>query len=218
MNGTSARRVAHRVSTSSTKGCDRTSYLTRAPPSSLPPFLLPFPPPSSDPSPPPPHLLSSALLLASFFPPSARSFESLFIFISFGLVCRLAARPRDYRVPATHLGNSGGPLSSYYQREGRRAAASSAGVRRTLPPLLSSLSFSFFFLNPFLRYLFRRYFSIFVAYTHLAPWLLLSSFSATFSPFLPSFLPSFLPLLLSTNYLCLISDTVGAKKVALLAP
>ena len=59
MNGTSARRVAHRVSTSSTKGCDRTSYLTRAPLSSLPPFLLPFPPPT-DPSPPtPPHLLSS---------------------------------------------------------------------------------------------------------------------------------------------------------------
>lgn len=50
---------------------------------------------------------------ALFFPPpDGRRLESLFIFISFGLVCRLAARHRDYRVPATHLGNSGGPLSA----------------------------------------------------------------------------------------------------------
>lgn len=50
--------------------------------------------------------------LYSFPRPAARTVESLFIFISFGLVCRLAARHRDYRVPATHLGNSGGPLSA----------------------------------------------------------------------------------------------------------
>ena len=50
--------------------------------------------------------------LYSFPRLGARRLESLFIFISFGLVCRLAARHRDYRVPATHLGNSGGPLSA----------------------------------------------------------------------------------------------------------
>lgn len=50
--------------------------------------------------------------LYSFPRPDGRRLESLFIFISFGLVCRLAARHRDYRVPATHLGNSGGPLSA----------------------------------------------------------------------------------------------------------
>lgn len=114
INGTSARDALHRVTTSSIKGSDRTSYLTRAPfrPSSTPlsssslslllsPFL-PFLPPFFSPS-------------ALLFPPSTRRLESLFIFISFGLVCRLAARHRDYRVPSTHLGNSGGPLSSYYQ-------------------------------------------------------------------------------------------------------
>lgn len=75
---------------------------------SFPPFLSRSPPRRLD-------LFSSPPAL--FFPPSARRFESLFIFISFGLVCRLAARHRDYRVPGTHLGNSGGPLSSYYQRD-----------------------------------------------------------------------------------------------------
>lgn len=104
-----------RVATSCTKGSDRTSYLTRACcASSVPTHLSPGP------------LLSSLFLTTipsssfrvrrasaySFPRPDARRLESLFIFISFGLVCRLAARHRDYRVPATHLGNSGGPLSA----------------------------------------------------------------------------------------------------------
>lgn len=107
-----------RVATSCTKGSDRTSYLTRACcASSVPTHLSPGP------------LLSSLFLTTipsssflsfrvrrasaySFPRPGARRLESLFIFISFGLVCRLAARHRDYRVPATHLGNSGGPLSA----------------------------------------------------------------------------------------------------------
>lgn len=112
-----------RVATSCTKGSDRTSYLTRACCASSVPTHLSAGPPFSSLS------LSLSLRSPSAFPsfpvsafgvpplysfprPGARRLESLFIFISFGLVCRLAARHRDYRVPATHLGNSGGPLSA----------------------------------------------------------------------------------------------------------
>lgn len=110
-----------RVATSCTKGSDRTSYLTRACcASSVPTHLSPGPPFSSlslslrSPSAFPSFPVSAFGVppLYSFPRPGARRLESLFIFISFGLVCRLAARHRDYRVPATHLGNSGGPLSA----------------------------------------------------------------------------------------------------------
>lgn len=65
----------------------------------------------------------------SFPRPGARRLESLFIFISFGLVCRLAARHRDYRVPATHLGNSGGPLSA-----ARSSPTTSFPLKRAVDP------------------------------------------------------------------------------------
>lgn len=89
---------------------------------------------------------------ALFFPPLARRLESLFIFISFGLVCRLAARHRDYRVPGTHLGNSGGPLLLVLAEKMRTILGRSNHSSLSL----SVVSIFFFFSTLFLFFLFHR--------------------------------------------------------------
>lgn len=87
-----------RVATSCTKGSDRTSYLTRACCAFLRPLLCGFttrpflssPLSASLPFPFLPCVCSACLLFILSPARTARRFESLFIFISFGLVCRLA--------------------------------------------------------------------------------------------------------------------------------
>jgi len=91
-----------RVATSRTKGSDRTSYLTRARCARLPPFSPsrpfrfhhPFPPPLFRRFPPLSLSPRPVRRAPPFFPPPRpppprvpRRLGSLFIFISFGLVC-----------------------------------------------------------------------------------------------------------------------------------